>query len=108
MEEDLCVRLDDKVQSGEASKRQGEKFPSFQLPWKSLGVVSLQVVNQLHKYEDAGEEGDDDVEQAGVEEGEADQEEREENDGGEKVENREPLVMDDLGKRAISDYHLLQ
>ena len=72
MEEDLCVRLDDKVQSGEASKRQGKEFPSFQLLWKSLGVVSLQVVHKLHKYEDAGEEGDDDVEQAGVEEGEAD------------------------------------
>ena len=72
MGEDLCVRLDDKVQSGEASKRQGEKFPSFQLPWKSLGVVSLQVVHQLHKYEGSGEDGDDNVEQAGVEEGEAD------------------------------------
>ena len=72
MEEDLCVRLDDKVQSGEASKRQGKELPSFQLLWKSLGVISLQVVHKLHKSEDAGEEGDDDVEQAGVEQGEAD------------------------------------
>ena len=72
MEEDLCVRLDDKVQSGEASKRYGKKFPSFQLLWKLLGVVSLQVVHKLHKSEDAGEEGDDDVEQGGVEQGEAD------------------------------------
>ena len=72
MEEDLCVRLDDKVQSGESSKGQGEKFSSFQLLWKSLGMVSLQVVHKLHKSEDAGEKGDDDVEQAGVEEGEAD------------------------------------
>ena len=72
MEEDLCVRLDNKVQSGEASKRQGKKFPSFQLLWKLLGVVSLQVVDKLHKYEDDGEEGDDDVEQGGVEQGEAD------------------------------------
>ena len=72
MEEDLCVRLDDKVQSGEASKRQGQEFPSFHFLWKSLEVVSLQVVDQLHKYEDDGEEGDDDVEQGGVEEREAD------------------------------------
>ena len=72
MEEDLCVRLDDKVQSGEASKRQGQEFPSFQLLWKSLGVVSLQVVHQLHKSEDDDEEGDDDIEQGGVEQGEAD------------------------------------
>ena len=72
MEDDFCVCLDDEVQSGEAPKRQGKELPSFQLLWKSLGVVSLQVVDKLHKSEDAGEEGDDDVEQAGVEQGEAD------------------------------------
>ena len=59
-------------------------------------MVSLHVVDQLDCREDCCKEGDDDVEKDCVEEGEANKDEREEDDGDEEVEDGEPLVVDNL------------
>ena len=59
-------------------------------------MVSLHVVDQLDCCEDYRKEDDYAVEKDCVEEGEANKEEREENDGDEEVEDGEPLVVDHL------------
>ena len=94
--EDLHVGLDDKVKGGKAAQGEGEELPSLQHPWKPFLVVSLHVVDQLDCCEGQRKEGEYGVEKDCVEEGEANEEEREEKDGDEEVEDGEPLVVHHL------------
>jgi len=98
----LHVGLDDIVKDGKAPKLFGQKVPVTQLLWQPAAPVPLKKGDEEGKDDEEEEEGDDEVEEDGVDQGEAVDGHRDDEEGHDQEEHREPLVLVHLGKSTLS------
>ena len=94
--EDLHVGLHHVVNQGEAVEGGGQEVPGPQADGQTRLVVDLEVVERHSGDPNGAGDGDHNVEEDGVDQGEAVDDDGQKDEGSDEVESEEPVVLEHL------------